>query len=69
MVISAQVSIYPLRQEHLSPAIDAVKQALEMRGLQPELGAMSTVVTGDASDVFAAFQEAFNRAAVTVMWS
>jgi len=65
MVISAQISIYPLRQEHLSPAIDAVKQALEMRGLQPELGAMSTVVTGDASDVFAALQEAFNRAAAT----
>jgi uncharacterized protein YqgV (UPF0045/DUF77 family) len=65
MVISAQVSIYPLRQEHLSPAIDAIRQALESRGLQPETGAMSTLVIGEAKEVFVALQEAFDRAAAT----
>jgi uncharacterized protein YqgV (UPF0045/DUF77 family) len=65
MFISAQISIYPLRQEHLSPAIDAVREALESRGLQPEIGAMSTIVTGDSSNVFTALQEAFDRAAAT----
>ena len=65
MVISAQISVYPLRQEHLSPAIDAVKQALESRGLQPEIGAMNTIVTGEAKDVFVALQEALDRAAAT----
>jgi uncharacterized protein YqgV (UPF0045/DUF77 family) len=65
VVISAQISIYPLRQEHLSPAIDAVREALESRGFQPEIGAMSTIVTGEAKDVFVALHEAFDRAAAT----
>jgi uncharacterized protein YqgV (UPF0045/DUF77 family) len=65
MIVSAQISIYPLRQEHLSPAIDAVKGALEIRGFQPEIGAMSTIVTGEAKEVFLALHEAFDRAAAT----
>lgn len=65
MVISAQISMYPLRQEHLSPAIEAVCGALEAHGLQPEVGSMSTVVTGAVGDVFAALQEAFSQAAAT----
>jgi uncharacterized protein YqgV (UPF0045/DUF77 family) len=65
VVVSAQVSIYPLRQEHLRPAVDAVRRALEDRGLQPQVGPMSTVVTGEAAVVFAALQEAFGRAAAT----
>jgi uncharacterized protein YqgV (UPF0045/DUF77 family) len=63
MVISAQISIYPLRQEHLSPAIEAVRTALVVRDLRPQIGPMSTVVTGDAGVVFAALQEAFAQAA------
>ena len=65
MFISVQISVYPLRQEHLSPAIDAVKEALEARGLQPQIGAMSTLVTGEAESVFVALHEAFDRAAAT----
>ncbi len=63
MTISAQVSIYPLRQEHLSPAIDAVKAELEAHGLRPEVGTMSTQVTGEAERVFAALHDAFVRVA------
>ena len=65
MVISAQISVYPLRQEHSGPAIDAVRKALESRELHPEVGAMSTIVTGEAKDVFVALQEAFDRAAAS----
>ena len=65
LVVSAQISIYPLRQEHINPAVDAVRRALEDRGLQPQVGPMSTVVTGEAAAVFAALQEAFSRAAAT----
>jgi uncharacterized protein YqgV (UPF0045/DUF77 family) len=65
MAIGGQISVYPLRQEHLSPAIDAVREALESRGLQPEIGAMSTIVTGEAKDVFVALHEAFDRAATS----
>jgi len=65
VVISAQISVYPLRQEHLSPAIDAVRNSLEARELHPEIGAMNTIVTGEAKEVFGALQEAFDRAAAT----
>ena len=65
MVISAQISIYPLRQEHLSPAIEAVRETLASKGLQPEVGAMSTIVIGEANEVFVALHEAFDRAAAT----
>jgi uncharacterized protein YqgV (UPF0045/DUF77 family) len=63
MVISVQLSLYPLRQDHLSPSIQAVREALMAAGLQPHTGPMSTVVTGEAASVFAALQEAFVRAA------
>jgi uncharacterized protein YqgV (UPF0045/DUF77 family) len=65
MVVSAQISVYPLRQEHLSPAIDAVRRALESSGLQPEIGPMSTVVVGEAKNVFLALHEAFDQAAAS----
>lgn len=65
MPISAQISIYPLRQDHLRPAIEAVQRALEAHGLQPTVGPMSTLVTGAAEDVFAALHEAFSHATAT----
>lgn len=63
LTISAQVSVYPLRQKHLTPAIEAVTAALEARGLHPEVGPMSTQVTGVADRLFAALGEAFAQAA------
>ena len=63
MTISAQVSVYPLRQDHLSPAIAAVKTELEAHGLRPEIGAMSTQVVGEPEAVFAALRDAFVRVA------
>ena len=38
MTTSAQISVYPLRQEHLGPAIESVRSALEERGLTPQVG-------------------------------
>jgi uncharacterized protein YqgV (UPF0045/DUF77 family) len=61
--ISAQVSLYPLRQESLSPAIDEALEVFRAYGLDVELGSMSTVITGDDAAVFAALQEALHRAA------
>jgi uncharacterized protein YqgV (UPF0045/DUF77 family) len=63
MVISVQLSLYPLRQAHLSPAIDVVRDVLSAAGLQPAVGPMSTLVTGEADRVFTALHEAFVRAA------
>ena len=47
MTASAQIAIYPLRQERLTPAVEAVQQALRDNGLQPEAGPMSTYVVGE----------------------
>ena len=63
MTVSAQISIYPLRQEHSSPAIEAVTRVLESHGLRPEVGPMSTQIAGEAEIVFLALGEAFLAAA------
>jgi uncharacterized protein YqgV (UPF0045/DUF77 family) len=63
MDVSAQISIYPLRQAHLGPTIERARQALERRGLEPEVGTMSTVVTADVDRLFPALKEAFESAA------
>jgi uncharacterized protein YqgV (UPF0045/DUF77 family) len=65
MIVSAQVAIYPLRQDRLTPAITAVSEALQAAGLRPQVGAMSTTVTGETDVVFAALQEGFVRAGAT----
>lgn len=63
MGIAAQVSLYPLRQASLSPAIDEALQIFREHGLDVEPGAMSTLIAGDDAVVFAALQEAFRRVA------
>jgi uncharacterized protein YqgV (UPF0045/DUF77 family) len=65
VIVSAQVAIYPLRQDRLTPAITAVSEALRAAGLRPEVGTMSTVVTGEVAVVFTALQEGFVRAGAT----
>jgi tRNA-Thr(GGU) m(6)t(6)A37 methyltransferase TsaA len=63
MGISTQVSLYPLEQASLSPAIDEGLQILREHGLDVEPGAMSSLVTGEDTAIFAALQETFRRAA------
>ncbi|MHB1295653.1 MAG: YkoF family thiamine/hydroxymethylpyrimidine-binding protein [Anaerolineae bacterium] len=61
--ISAQLSLYPLGQQDLAPAIQAVVDALSARSLPVEVGAMSTLTWGDDEVVFGALREAFAAAA------
>ena len=61
--ISAQVSIYPLRQPHLTPAIAEWSKTLREAGLDVRAGAMSTLVVGDCGAVFDGLKEAFRSAA------
>lgn len=63
MDMTAQVSLYPLRQQALAPAIDRALQVFHDRGLQVEPGTMSSVIAGDDDALFAALQEAFRHAA------
>ena len=63
--VTAQVSIYPLRQEKLTPAIEAVLDAFTRHDVRIQAGSMSTLVWGDGDEVFAALREAFLEAAST----
>ena len=65
MIASAQISIYPLRQERLGPAIEAVRTALVAHGLSPKIGPMSTIVVGEEKVIFAALAAAFAQSAET----
>ena len=49
MTVSAQIAIYPLRQERLTPAVRAVSDALAAHGLAASVGPMTTLVTGSST--------------------
>jgi uncharacterized protein YqgV (UPF0045/DUF77 family) len=61
--VTAQLSVYPLRQADLGPAIEAVLEVLRAHGLPVQMGSMSTLTWGDDEAVFAALHEAFVAAA------
>jgi tRNA-Thr(GGU) m(6)t(6)A37 methyltransferase TsaA len=61
--ISAQVSLYPLGQEDLSPAIDEALRIFREHGLDVNPGPMSTLISGDDEAIFAALQSTFQHAA------
>ncbi len=60
--LSAQVSLYPLGQDDLSPMIDEVLQEFEERGLLVEAGPMSSLLTGEPATLFAGLEAAARRA-------
>jgi uncharacterized protein YqgV (UPF0045/DUF77 family) len=64
-ITSAQISIYPLRQDRLRPAIEAVREALGAHGLTANVGPMSTTAVGEDRAIFAALADAFAKAAET----
>jgi uncharacterized protein YqgV (UPF0045/DUF77 family) len=61
--ISAQVSLYPLRQAHLGPAISEAVEAFRARGLDVRPGSMSTVIVGETDTVFDSLKASFQSAA------
>ncbi len=61
--ISAQISVYPLRQDDLSSSVDAVASALARHGIERQTGTMSTMAWGDDGKVFSALLDAFRGAA------
>jgi len=63
MQVAAQISLFPLRQERLAPAIEEAWRAFGERRVVVEKGGMSTIVIGDEEEVFAAVREGFLRAA------
>jgi uncharacterized protein YqgV (UPF0045/DUF77 family) len=62
-VISAQVSVYPLRQESIGPAIREAVRVFRTCGMDTRVGEMSTLVCGEEGALFDALRQAFHRAA------
>ncbi len=56
--ISAQVSLYPLRPEHLNSTINDAISLWQQRGLSVWPGAMSTIIAGDPQVVWDALRDA-----------
>jgi uncharacterized protein YqgV (UPF0045/DUF77 family) len=61
MFVSAQISLYPLRDARLSPIINQALDTLKKHGLTVSPGAMSSLVSGDDEVLFAALKEAFQK--------
>lgn len=61
--LAAQVSLYPLAQQDISPAVEAVLQVFAAHRLRVDTGPMSTVLSGDDTVLFAALHEATVAAA------
>jgi uncharacterized protein YqgV (UPF0045/DUF77 family) len=57
--VTAQVSLYSLRQEHLSPAIEAAIEAWQAHGIKVILGAMSTSITDETGMLWVALRDGF----------
>ena len=62
MATSAQISLYPLKDDYIPP-IKAVIRIFRDHDLHVDVGAMSTVISGETDEVFQALQAAYQRAA------
>ena len=60
--LAAQVSLYPLGADDLSPQIDTVIEIFQKHGLHVEIGPMSTLLSGEEGTLFAALHEAARAA-------
>jgi uncharacterized protein YqgV (UPF0045/DUF77 family) len=63
IVVTAQVSLYPLRQESLTPVIGETLRILQESTLEVKPDTMSTLLVGDETTIFSALQQAFHYAA------
>jgi uncharacterized protein YqgV (UPF0045/DUF77 family) len=57
-----QISVYPLRQPHVGPAVRAAVEAAANQGVDLTVGRLSTFARGDEESVFRALRAAFTAA-------
>lgn len=61
--LTAQISVYPLRQTRLSPAIHETVWLCQSHEVIVRHGRMSTVVAGDHDEIFTVLKAALRSAA------
>ena len=57
--VGLQLSLYPLRQAHVRPAIEAAVRAAAGEGIELTVGRLSSFASGGEEAVFAAVRAAF----------
>ena len=62
MHVGTQVSLYPLGQQDLAPAIQDIWDVLDEAGVEKQAGPMSTLVFGEDREVLEALRQGFERA-------
>lgn len=60
--VALQFSLYPLRQTHVRPALQAAVKAAAAEGIALTVGKLSTFASGDETAIFAAIRTAFRTA-------
>ena len=63
MQVACQFSLYPLGKTHLGDVIYKALDELKKKGIEYELGGMSTTISGDAETVFSCLKTVFDAAA------
>ena len=63
MNLEAETSLYPLGDADLSHPVEDFVQVLRAEGCTVEVGPMSSIVTGESSQVFRALGAAYEKAA------
>ncbi len=63
MIISAELSLYPLGENSTGPAIEEFLQELDKFDVTLQKGQMSTIISGEVNVLFAAMERAFSIAA------
>ncbi len=61
MMITAQVSVYPLNQQDINSPIERAIALLKDAGLMVDVSSMSTVVVGEAEVVFNTLRAIFTE--------
>jgi uncharacterized protein YqgV (UPF0045/DUF77 family) len=62
--ISAQISVYPLRQRNIGKVIEGALNALRSYDVEVNTGSMSTEIVGEEIEVFSALRAGFLLACV-----
>ncbi len=63
MTIQAEISLYPLKESHVSPYLDDFLKVIRRTGLFIKTGSMSTVISGKREVVFQAVSDGFAQVA------
>ena len=63
MKIQAELSLYPLKELHISTHLNDFLDTIKSAGLVVNIGPMSTIISGESELVFQALSDAFGKTA------